>query len=460
MNRLLPAWFALVVSVASSGVAAQNIGNHAGNGEQGFSGDDGPAVQAQVDRPQGVALDGDGSVVIADTWNHRIRRIDSQGIITTIAGNGVAGFSGDGGPATSASLNRPTELAIDAAGNIYVADRNNSRVRRIAANGTITTFAGNGNFGFGGDNGPATGATLGRPFGVAVDAAGNVYIADTDNHRIRKVAASGIITTIAGTGQESEGGDGGPALAAGVLAPFDVEARPDGSIYLNGWNTIRRISPGGIIDRIAGTAGVEGFAGDGGPARLATLASPDSMGFDAYGNLYVLDSFNHRVRRISPGGTITTVAGTGEDSGVPGDGDDGPAIDAWIWQPIGLAVAASGRYFLGDYGHSRVREVAAPSAVERLGDMQRTLDRENLRSKANAPAFHLRQARRLLDDGNAANDVLACGALQRFESSVEGMVATGRIGEPAGLDMVLWSEVLRSDIAPCVAPQRARRQGA
>ena len=192
----------------------------AGNGSAGYSGDGGPATSAQLDGPEGVAVDGSGNLYIADTCNNRIRKVSATGIITTVAGNGSAGYSGDGGPATSAQLSLPAGVAVDGSGNLYIADSGNNRIRKVSATGIITTVAGNGSPGYSGDGGPATSAQLNQPAGVAVDASGNLYIADSSNNRIRKVSATGIITTVAGNGFDGYSGDGGPATSAATqLAP-------------------------------------------------------------------------------------------------------------------------------------------------------------------------------------------------------------------------------------------------
>src|ERR1051326_5130759 len=242
--------------------------------------------------------------------------------ITTVAGNGTAGYSGDGGSATSAQLNAPFSIAVDSAGNIYIAEWSNNRVRKVSTSGTITTFAGTGAGGFGGDGGPATDAALNSPEGVAVDAAGNVYIADAFNNRIRKVDPSGIITTIAGNGNPGYTGDG-PALSAGLNDPSGVAVDKNGNVYVadNSNHRIRKIS-GGTISTIAGT-GVGGFSGDGGPATKAQVFNPTHLTIDGAGNLYIADYSNNRVRKIDTSGTITTIAGTTTPTNQGGYSGDG-----------------------------------------------------------------------------------------------------------------------------------------
>ena len=333
----------------------------------GFGGDGGPAVQAQLTRPTGVAVDGAGNLYITDTWNNRIRKVDSTGTITTVAGTGPRGFGGDGGLAVQAQLDRPTGVAVDSSGNLYVADSGNYRIRKIDSTGMITTVAGTGEYGFGGDGGPAVQAQFARPAGVTVDSSGNLYIADRNNHRIRKVDSTGMITTVAGTGQSGFGGDGGPAVQAQFARPTGVAVDSSGNLYIADRNNhrIRKVDSTGMITTVAGT-GQSGFSGDGGPAVQAQLRFPAGVEVDSSGNLYIADRNNHRIRKVDSAGMITTVAGTGE-YGFGGDG--GPAIQAQLRVPAGVAVDSAGNLYIADSSNYRIRKVDSNGTITTIAGM-------------------------------------------------------------------------------------------
>jgi uncharacterized repeat protein (TIGR01451 family) len=272
----------------------------AGNGFNGYSGDGGPATAASIEvGAQGVAVDASGNVLIADYNNCAIRKVNTSGIITTAVG-GVCGYSGDGGPASAATLGGPLDPTFDSSGNLFFIDSENCAVRKVNTSGIITTVAGNGTCGFSGDGGPATSATFNAISGIALDAAGNLYLADSVNNRVRKVNTSGIVTTIAGDGTGGFSGDGGPATAAALFAPGDVEVNAAGIIYVsdvfNG--RIRRIDAAGIISTLVGT-GECCYSGDGGPAANARVTVPFGLGLDARGNLYFTDDNVYRVRKIN-----------------------------------------------------------------------------------------------------------------------------------------------------------------
>lgn len=351
-----------VIYVADTGnrraraIAADGeISTVAGTGLCCFGGDGGPATAAQLRAPQGLAADADGNVLVSDGADHRVRRVAPDGTISTLAGTGAAGGGGDGGPAAAAQLNAPWGLAA-AGGSLYVADVNNNRIRRIDAGGAIHNFAGTGGLGFTGDGGPATAAQLRRPQGIAAGPSGEAYVADTGNNRVRRVDAGGGITTVAGSGVFGFSGDGGAATSAALRAPGAVAVAPDGGLYVadTGNHRVRRVAPDGTIDTVAGT-GTAGYAGDGGPAAAARLWSPQSLALDAAGNLYVADTNNRRVRAVAPDGTITTVIGSG---GCCFGGDGGPATDALLGTPAGVAVDGHGAIYVADAGSRRVRVVA------------------------------------------------------------------------------------------------------
>ena len=295
--------------------------------------------------PSATAFDAAGNLYFAETGNHVVRKVTSAGIITTVAGNGVQGFAGDGGLATSAELDSPAGLALDAAGDLYIADSHNQRVREVnAATGITATIAGTGAAGFSGDGGMATAARLDLPTALALDTAGNLYVADTNNHRVRRIAAAtGAITTVAGNGVEAFTGDNGPATSASIDSPNGLALDAAGNLYIADTHNgrVREVSAAsGLISTVAGAGVVAGnvqsFGGDGGAATAAGLALPRGLTMDAAGNLYFADSANHRIRRISPSGTITTVAGQGTENFA---GDGAPAVSASLDSPRSVAVS-------------------------------------------------------------------------------------------------------------------------
>jgi len=452
------------------------ISTVAGTGVPGFSGDGAPAALAQIASPEGISVGPDGSLYIADTGNNRIRRVAPDGIITTLAGTGTPGFSGDGGPATSASLSSPTGVSACPRGFICIADKGNNRIRRVTPDGTITTVAGNGRAGFSGDGGPATAASLNAPNRALLTSDGYLFIADTGNHRIARVGPDGVIQTICGTGQPGFSGDQGQACKAmlrwpqglalasdgtlyvadagnyrvrcittdgridtvagtspesvgqegtnsiyallkrpvsvaacmcgsiyfvdtedqrvrviaccgttdnvigtgkpatspisaaptpvesiSVLNPMDVTGGPDGWLFVSssGTNQVVAIRPDKKAYAVAGT-GDAGFSGDGGPAGQARLNSPTGLARTATGVLFVSDTGNHRVRRIGTDGTITTVAGNGE---IGYSGDGGPATNARLSRPTGIVVLSDGTLYIADPGNHTVRKVTPDGII-------------------------------------------------------------------------------------------------
>jgi sugar lactone lactonase YvrE len=391
----------------------------AGNGFKSFSGDNGPALNAGLNDPYGVSVDAAGNLYISDSENHRVRRVDAgTGVISTIAGTGAARYTGDGGPATAATLLRPYGLALDVSGNLFIADSGNNVIRRIGADGVITTVAGNGRGAFAGDGGPATAASLNSPYGIAFDSSGAFYIADRSNHRIRRVAADGTISTWMGTGSSSFSGDGGPAARAGMSEPYAIAFDPAGNAYVadNGNRRVRKVAAnGGNVSTIAGNGnlspvvdggaaassattawgvgadavgnvyiadgqnnrlrkveatsqristlagnGQPAYSGDGGDGTRAVLNGPNGLATDGK-SLFIADTENHRVRKLDlETGKISLYAGTGEGNY---SGDNGPAIAARLNRPYGLSLDPQGNLYIADYRNHRIRRVTPAGVI-------------------------------------------------------------------------------------------------
>lgn len=320
-----------------------------------FSGDGQAATSATLYQPLGVVKDNNGNIYIADSANQRIRKVATNGNISTYAGNGNQGFAGDGGQAINAEFRYPSDLAVDSAGNLYISDTFNDRIRKIALDGTIATVAGGSVTGELGDGGSATNASLDRPIGIALDNNGNLYIADSYHARIRKVSTDGIITSVAGNGDSGYSGDGGPAIDAALNYPKDVSVDGSGAILIADAanNRVRKVGSDGIIATIVGN-GTEGYSGDGGAATNAEITGPESIAVDTNGALYISDAYNGVVRGVTPEGVITTVAGNG-NFGFSGDGGD-PA-DAVLYEPSALAVDEDGDIYIADKSNNRIRRV-------------------------------------------------------------------------------------------------------
>jgi sugar lactone lactonase YvrE len=396
---LLTLWGAAVLRAAAPTYTIETVAGSS------HTGDGGPAIAAELGAVQGAAADGSGNLYLSDCDNQRVRKVDAHGAITTLAGTGTAGFSGDGGPAASARLNFPYGLAVDSAGNVYIADLGNNRVRRVSPDGTISTLAGTGAPGSLGDGGPAVNAQLAAPRNLAVDGAGNLYISEFEGHRIRKIGADGMIATIAGSGIAGFGGDGGPATGAELAYPAGLAVDAAGTLYIadtqnqrvrtvaggvittlvggsrgtalytptavavdSGFNlyvadwsgTVRSYSPSDIWATVAGTA-TPGYSGDGGPAAAAQLADPRALAFDLAGDLYIADGT--RVREVNPSQIISTVAGDGYLHAV---GDGGPATSAILFQPSAVALDFAGNLYIADSGTQRVRMVTPVGAIGTL----------------------------------------------------------------------------------------------
>jgi hypothetical protein len=327
-----------------------------------FTGDGGPATAAALNDPSGVAVMPDGGYLIADAGNDRVRRVFPDGTINTVAGTGMYGFSGDGGPATAAALQAPIGVAVMHDGGFLIADAAAARVRRVSPTGIITTVAGTGTRGISGDGGPATAAQIYDPQGVAAMPDGGFLIADGD-YVVRRVSSTGIITTVAGTGVPGSAGDGGPATAAQLNVPNAVAVTADGGFLIadTGNRRIRRVSPTGIITTVAGT-GVQGSSGDGGAATAAQLNYPAGLATTPDGGFLIADWFGNRVRWVSPTGVITTVAGTGTSS-VFTNGDGGPATAANLTMPYAVATTPTGGFLIAESGNAAIRLVDAGFAT-------------------------------------------------------------------------------------------------
>lgn len=352
---------------------AQNISTVAGDHSYGYSGDGGPATAAELYFPNKVAFDVTGNIYIVEAMNNVIRKVNSSGVISTIAGNGyLAGtghgyYSGDGGPATAAELSCPTGIVIDNTGNIYFADFHNYIVRKINTSGIISTIAGNHSYGNSGDGGPATAAEFTYPYGLALDASGNLYISDCNNGAVRKVNTSGIITDFAGKTRYYVGytGDGGPATNAELNTPSGLCFDGSGNLYIadNGNTAIRKVDTSGIISTFAGGHGWNGHSGDGGPAIAAEFSSPNDVSADASGNIYVADYQTNVVRMVNSSGIINRVAGN-YTYGYSGDG--GPATLAELYEPMGVSLDILGNIYIADAVNNVIRKVSMPTGIEEI----------------------------------------------------------------------------------------------
>jgi uncharacterized protein (TIGR03437 family) len=353
---------------------AQTVNTYAGNGVAGYGGDGGPATQAMINRVDSLAVDGAGNVYMADEKNNRVRKIDPNGVMTTLAGTGTAGFSGDGGLATNAQLNTPTGVCTDNAGNVFINDISNYRVRKVSPNGVISTVAGNGQgsavvgttFGTLGDGGPATSASFSIVIRCATDNSGNLFVVDQGAHCVRKINAGGTISTFAGrcvAAAQSNGysGDGGPATSAVLNNPTALAVDSQGNLYITDQfnHRIRKVDASGIITTVFGN-GLQGSTGDGGLATSASIAYPGSIVVDAAGVLYVADTNGHKIRKVATNGIVTTIAGNGA-AGYGGDG--GPALQATINDPFGITLNFDGNVYFADTSNNRIRVILGGATV-------------------------------------------------------------------------------------------------
>ena len=404
------------------------ISTVAGNGIAGYSGDGGPATSARMNFPNSLAIDAGANIYFVDRANHRIRKISPGGLISSVAGTGVPGFSGDGGPATNARLNDPTDVTIDGAGNLYIADCANYRVRKISPSGTISTFAGTGAYGYGGDGGQARNATFTCVGFVEVDSHGNLFIADFNNDRIRKVSSSGVVTTI-----------------ASVHLPYGMAMDSADNLYVADpySHRIRRVTSAGMITTVAGN-GTAGFSGDGSAAIAASLDYPTGLDEDSAGNLYISDAGSNRIRKISPNGIINTLAGNGTQ-GFSGDG--GSAINARLATPWDIVVGGYGAFFISDANNQRIRQVGTITPEQGTRILLSSIQTASLSMQVAGPLLApIKNISKILDDGNPANDGASCGKLDEFIANVEAKVASSQLSGPKGIEFILQAESLKADI--------------
>jgi sugar lactone lactonase YvrE len=339
-----------------SSLQAEEVITFAGTGKKGFSGDGGPASKAELNNPFAIARGPDGALYLCDVDNQRVRKITKDGIISTVAGNGKKAYSGDGGPATEASLNQPYELAWDADQNLYFVEIGNHVVRKVEArSGKISTLAGTGQKGFSGDNGPANKATMSQPHSLAIDPEGNLLVCDIGNHRVRKIdMKTGIISTWAGNGEKKTSPDGAKIAGSSLNGPRALAFAPDGKLWLalREGNMVLQLDPkAGTIRHVAGT-GKSGFTGNGGPALQATLSGPKGVSLDPQGNVYLADTESHTIRMIDvKKNSIELIVGDGKK----GDGPDGVPMKCQLARPHGIFVDRDGTIYIGDSENHRVR---------------------------------------------------------------------------------------------------------
>jgi uncharacterized protein (TIGR03437 family) len=387
MNRPMCALLAVLAAGTAGAAGAPGLYRIETVAGSSLNGDGGPALLAQIGSVQGVAVDRWGNCYLSDTDNHRVRKVDASGVITTVAGSGTAGFSGDGGPATAAQLNLPYGLAADAAGYLYIADLGNSRVRRVAPDGTISTYAGGGNPSGAGEGGLAVDAALRTPRNLALDAAGNLYVSEFEGHRVRKITPDGRIATVAGTGVAGFGGDGGPAASAQLAYPAGLALDRAGSLYVADSQNqrVRKVAPDGAISTAAGggtaplitpvAAEVDAsgtlFISDNGGIRSCGIAgtctslsgtqAAGDLAMDQAGNLYAADGT--QVRKIDPRGQVQTVAG---DAYLHAIGDGAPATVAQLFQPAAVSLDSTGNLYIADSGTERVRQVLPSGVIQTI----------------------------------------------------------------------------------------------
>ena len=353
---------------ASGVLPTSTIGTYAGTGFIGPVGDRGSALSAGLNTPTRVIVDSSGNLYIAERYNNVVRKVTPAGVISTIAGNGTSGYTGNGGLATFAELNQPIGLALDASGNLYISDWGNAVVRKVTPAGYISTVAGNGTGGYSGNGGLATSAQLNGPVGVAVDASGNLYVADYYNNVVRKVTTAGIISTVAGNSTGGYSGDGAQATSAQLSGPAGVKVDASGNLYITeeSNNTVRKVTTAGVISTVVGN-GNAGYSGDGGQAKSATLSLAEDVTVDASGNIYVADYYNDVIRRINTSGIISTIAGIAGRAGFSGDG--GAATAATLNHPAGISVDSSGNLFVADRDNNVIRKINTSGVISTVAGL-------------------------------------------------------------------------------------------
>ncbi len=358
MKNLIPlTFFAALLFIVPVLTKAQTITTIAGTGTAGFSGDGGPAINAQLNQPDVIKFDKGGNMYIADEHNHVVRKISPSGIISAIAGiGGISGYSGDGAPATNAKLKQPTDIVFDTAGNMYIAELGNSVIRKVNTSGIISTFAGTHLGGYDGDGGPATAAKIYDPLGLVFDKVGNLYFSNNGFYVVRKIDTAGIITTIAGTGAMGYSGDNGPATDAQLNLTGFLAIGPSKELYITDYfnSRIRKVDASGIITTAFGDGTATG-SGDGGPATAASIGHILALIFDSIGNIYMSERASPVIRKVNAAGIISTIAGTGIQ-GYSGDG--GPATAAQFNHDfMCTAVEAIGNLYISDPYNNRIRKI-------------------------------------------------------------------------------------------------------
>jgi len=425
-------------SISYSGMA-QIIYTFAGTGSAGFFGDGGTAINAQFMNPEGIVIDASGNMYICDYFNQRIRKIDPSGIISTFAGTGVAGYGGDGGSATLALVKNVSDVAVDATGNVYIADKGNSRVRKINNSGIISTFAGNGTGGYSGDGGPATSAAL-SPNNITIDALGNVYISDASNACIRKVNSSGVISTIAGTGIQGYSGDGGLAINAQLKNPGGLCVDGSGNIYVSdGNNCIRKINTSGIISTYAGN-GAAGFSGDGGAATSAQFNVPLGIAIDGLGNLYISDFSNNRIRKVSSSGVISTFAGNGIAAF---SGDGALATTAGVWNPQGICVDVTGNVYSSN--SNRIRVICNSACITSVNSIPENNNKLNVFPNPNNGTFKVEIEKETSDNYIVLYNSLGCKVFEQKLIKGENILRTTNLANGLYNYTLLQSEQIISN---------------